>query len=141
MLFIPNSFYILTDLFHLNDQPNNYLVPKWFDLALLFSYAWNGLLLGMISMVRMEKICSALFARNDLFFVYPVMGLNSLGIYVGRYLRFNSWDIVTNPFRLCDDIGRMLIHPVCYRFGWSMIICFSVLMTLMYMTLKKMNQQ
>jgi len=74
---------------------------------------------------------------QELIFVYPVMWLNSLGIYIGRYLRFNSWDIFTNPLGLSYDIGRMLVHPLFYRDGWGMIFCFSILMTLMYLTLKK----
>ena len=88
LLFIPNSFYINTDLFHLdlNDQ-----VPLWYDLALLLSFAWSGVPFGILSVRQMEKEFENYFTKKfDLLFIVPVMLLNALGIYVGRYLRFNS---------------------------------------------------
>jgi uncharacterized membrane protein len=141
LLCVPNSFYIITDLFHLGDQHNDYMVPQWYDLALILSFAWNGLLLGILSVRKMEKITEKFFpGRHELLFLYPVMWLNALGIYVGRYLRFNTWDIITNPFQLCTDIANILLHPVIYRYAWGMIFCFSVLMTLMYLTIKKISK-
>jgi hypothetical protein len=56
LLFIPNSFYILTDLYHLADNHRNSRVPEWFDLALILSFAWNGLLLGVLSTRQVEKL-------------------------------------------------------------------------------------
>jgi uncharacterized membrane protein len=98
LLFVPNSFYILTDLFHLHERPE---VPLWFDLALIFSFAWNGLLLGILSVRQMEKIVEVkLGLRSELLFLLPIMFLNALGIFIGRYLCYNSWDVVTNPLHL-----------------------------------------
>jgi uncharacterized membrane protein len=141
MLCIPNSFYIITDLFHLNDQQHDGMTPGWYDLALILSFAWTGLLLGILSVRQMEKMAQQFFpGRHELIFLYPVMLLNALGIYVGRYLRFNSWDVLTNPFQLGRDIADILLHPLIYRFAWGMIICFSILMTLMYLTIKKISK-
>ena len=101
LLFIPNSFYIITDLYHLGDLYNDRQMPQWFDLAMILSYVWNGLLLGVLSVRQMERLLlPRLTLSNELLFLYPVMWMNALGIYIGRYLRFNSWDIVTDPFRL-----------------------------------------
>jgi uncharacterized membrane protein len=137
LLFIPNSFYILTDLFHVDDLKGDR--PRWFDLTLILSFAWNGLLLGILSVRQMEKIfLYCLHIRNRFFFLYPVMWLNALGIYIGRYMRFNSWDVVTNPFQLLGDIGNMLLHPFQHIYPWGMICCFSVLMTIIYMSVQRM---
>lgn len=89
LLFLPNSFYIITDLFHLEERK---LVPLWFDLALIFSFAWNGILLGIASIRQMERILMCKWpGLREWQFVYPMMLLNALGIYIGRYLRYNSW--------------------------------------------------
>lgn len=137
LLFIPNSFYIITDLFHLSVY---YGTPLWFDVALIFSFAWNGLLLGVLSVRQMEKIFRLQFPyRHELYFIYPVMFLNALGIFIGRYLRFNSWDVITSPFSLFIDIVDVLVNSSYHKMAWGMIICYSALMTFMYLTLKKIR--
>ncbi|MEO5681921.1 MAG: DUF1361 domain-containing protein [Chitinophagaceae bacterium] len=138
LLFIPNSFYMLTDLFHLYDS---YAVPRWYDLLLIFCFAWNALLMGILSVRHMEKIIQAIWLyRFDGLFVYPVMLLNALGIYIGRYLRFNSWDVISNPFQLLIDMGHILLHPVYYKNAWAMILCFSFFLSILYMTLRRLNK-
>ena len=137
LLFIPNSFYILTDLYHLADGHRDSRVPEWFDLVLILSFAWNGLLLGVLSTRQVEKLLApdASFVGRWVF-LYPVMWLNALGVYIGRYLRYNSWDIVTNPIDLLGDIIRMIAHPLRYHGAWGMIFCYSILLTLMYSLLR-----
>jgi uncharacterized membrane protein len=138
LLFVPNTFYILTDLFHLDEHHN---VPNWFDLTLIISFAWNGLLLGILSIRQMERMVQRYFpAKHELVFIYPIMWLCAIGVYIGRYARFNSWDIVTNPFGLCVYLVKMTIHPVQYVYAWGMVACFSVFMTLVYLTIKRMSK-
>jgi uncharacterized membrane protein len=138
LLLVPNSFYIITDLFHLR---KNEVVPLWFDLALILSFAWNGIVVGVLSVRQIEKALQQRFkTMNEWLFVLPVMYLNALGIFIGRYLRFNSWDVLTNPLELISDVGYLLIHPIRNRFDWSMIICFTLLLSIFYLTLKKMSK-
>jgi uncharacterized membrane protein len=132
ILFVPNSFYIITDLFHLRSY---YTMPIWYDLALILSFAWNGLLPGLISVRSMERMTRLhLGYRNQLWFIYPIMCLNAFGVYIGRFLRFNSWDVITSPFGLVVDIADILLHPIAYKNAWGMVACYSVLMTIMYVT-------
>ncbi|HYE56359.1 MAG TPA: DUF1361 domain-containing protein [Chitinophagaceae bacterium] len=138
LLFIPNSFYIITDLFHLHIYGS---IPGWYELALLLSFAWNGILLGILSLRQMETIVRVRFPySNELLFIYPIMWLNALGIYIGRYLRFNSWDVITSPFGLIADIADIIMHPIAYKSAWGMIFCYSFLMTLIYVTIKKIRR-
>jgi uncharacterized membrane protein len=141
LLFIPNTFYIITDLYHLGDLYNDRTMPQWFDLAMILSFAWNGLLLGVLSIRQMERIFfPRLTLLKELLFLYPVMWLNALGVYIGRYLRYNSWDIITDPFRLLKDIAMMVVHPLHYRNTWDMVLCFSILMTLIYLLMKRISK-
>lgn len=138
IFFIPNSFYVITDLFHLLDFDT---APLWFDLILLMSFAWNSLIMGILSVRQMEKAIGLRFNRiPEFMFIYPVMVLNALGVYIGRYLRFNSWDVVVNPFGLMSEISGMIFHPLQYREALGMIFFFSILMTLMYLSIKKISK-
>src|SRR5204862_7932576 len=87
LLFIPNSFYIITDLFHFTNIRS---APKWFDLLLIFSFAWNGIILGIISVRKVELLLSSLLKNKSfsVLIVLVVMWLSALGVYIGRYLRF-----------------------------------------------------
>lgn len=137
LLFIPNSFYIITDLFHLTHIDS---APKWFDLLLLFSFAWNGLLLGILSVRKMELFASLQFGKPvSQVFVFVVMWLSAFGIYIGRFLRFNSWDVLFNPFSLMGEIGGMILQPVTHGFAWGMTVCYAAFMSLVYFTLGKIR--
>lgn len=138
LLFIPNSFYILTDLFHLGEFDS---APKWFDLLLLLSFAWNGLLLGVLSLRKVEMVLNVISGRNfSLLFVFIVMWLNAFGIYIGRFLRYNSWDVITQPFSLFSEMFGILLHPLSNKMEWGMISCYAVFMTLLYITIIKLPE-
>jgi uncharacterized membrane protein len=138
LLFIPNSFYIVTDLIHLEQFD---AAPKWFDLLLLFSFAWNGLLAGLLSVRKMELLLGSMIAKRFVPFVLlAIMWLNAFGIYIGRFLRFNSWDIIIQPFSLFGEMLLIVIHPLQNKMEWGMITVWAVFMTLIYMTVKKMGE-
>jgi len=138
LLFIPNSFYILTDLFHLSHIRS---APEWFDLLLLLSFAWNGLLFGIVSLRRIEIILHTISGKTfSSFIVFLVMWMNAFGIYIGRFLRYNSWDVFTRPFSLFSDITEMLLFPFANKMEWGMVFCYALFMTLLYITIKKLAE-
>jgi uncharacterized membrane protein len=139
LLFIPNAFYMVTDLFHLYQREH---IPLWFDLVLLMSFAWNGLILGFLSIRQMEKMFAGMFPRiPEGVFVAVIMFLNGFGVYLGRYLRFNSWDVVSSPFKLILEVGALIANPVDNLGAWAMIISFTLMMILIYEMLKKISRQ
>ena len=135
LLLFPNAFYIITDLFHLRARLP---VPLWFDLLLILSFVWNGLLFGILSLCQMEKLIEERFSlKKEWLFLYPVMLLTAFGIFVGRYWRYNSWDVLSNPFELVQDSVYLLVHPLRHFYSWGMIFGYALFMTLLYNTLKK----
>jgi uncharacterized membrane protein len=138
LLFIPNSFYIITDLFHLHRFRT---APQWFDLLLIFSFAWNGLLAGIISLRRVEVLFTVIKGNGfAAMLVFVVMWLCGFGIYIGRYLRFNSWDILTDPFSLLAEMMDLIVHPLQNAAAWAMTGSYALFMTLVYFTVKKMSE-
>ena len=96
MIFFPNAPYILTDFQHLATHWTD--LPVWYDVMMLIWFAFTGLLLGMVSLFLMQEIIRREFGRwVGWGFVALVAGLSSTGIYMGRFLRWNSWDILLNP--------------------------------------------
>jgi len=138
LLFMPNCFYILTDLFHLDNMSNG---RPWFDLTLILSFAWNGILFGIVSMRTMEKLLAK--AKGKLIsavIICIVMGLNAFGIYLGRFLRFNSWDIIISPLALFDEVTQLVLNPYDFRSVWAMSICFALFMIILYYSSNKLSE-
>lgn len=95
IIFIPNAPYVVTDLIHIGVVRS---VPVLYDSILLFTSAWVGLLLGLNSIYHMEKIFLFKYSKNITSIIITIiLFLTSFGMYLGRFFRFNSWDLFTNP--------------------------------------------
>ena len=138
LLFFPNAPYILTDLFHLEPRPG---VPYWYDLGLILSCAWNGLMLAYASLLEMQGLVRRrLGAVLGWLFVMAALVLSSFGIYLGRYLRWNSWDVLTNPIMLFYDILHRVLHPFAYPRTYGVTVLFSVFLLLGYITIRQLGR-
>ena len=136
LLFFPNSPYLITDLFHLQERAE---VPLYYDLVLLFMAAWNGLLMGLFSLRNIEQLLLKRFAVLKVKLItVSLFVLCGFGIYLGRYDRYNSWHLVTQPFDLMEGIVSKLISPASHPRVWAVTILFAVVLLLIYETLKKM---
>ena len=103
LLMFPNSPYLVTDLVHLRERPPT---PLWFDALILASAAIAGLLAGFVSLHLVQAaVARRLGAAWGWVMAVSVLGLSGFGVYVGRFARFNSWDVLTRPRTLLYDIG------------------------------------
>lgn len=128
--FFPNAPYILTDLFHLW-QKND--IPLWFDLILILTFAWNGMLFGFFSLNQLHRIVVKRYNQlAGTAFVIFSLTAGSFGIYIGRYLRWNSWDIISHPLSLAYDIANVFIHPIRNSSVYGMTIFFSCFLLISY---------
>lgn len=134
LLFFPNSPYILTDLFHVHLDSS---MPVWFDLILILSFAWTGLLFGLLSLCDIEQILIISIKRiYVILIVVSLLFLGSFGIYLGRFLRWNSWDILIEPFELIYDVGDRIMHPFENAGTWGMTIFMGIFLNMIYWSFK-----
>jgi len=105
LLFFPNAPYLLTDFIHLGEGP----APLWYDALMLSAFAWTGLLLGFGSLYLVQLILRRAFGSAVAWLgVLGALGLASVGVYVGRFIRFNSWDALLHPVRVADVLQEQL---------------------------------
>jgi uncharacterized membrane protein len=134
LLFLPNAPYIITDFLHLRHRSP---VPYWFDILLLFSAAVNGLLLFLLSVQRVDRFLEIKYGnRKAAGLVFSAFFLCAFGIYIGRYLRWNSWDILTSPADLVNDIVERVVNPFEHFNTWSVTFAFGVFLLVIYYSLK-----
>jgi uncharacterized membrane protein len=109
LLFLPNAPYIFTDLIHLMSQ---YYGHFWVDLVPILSCALTGLVLSFLSLYLMQCIVARMFGwLMSWLFIATTAALSGFGIYLGRFLRFNSWDVLFQPVKLYQGIGRWAADP------------------------------
>lgn len=134
LLFFPNAPYILTDLFHLKIQA---AMPVWFDLLLILSFAWTGLMFGFISIWNIEEVLNSMIHKNLVNVVSIILlFIGSFGIYLGRYLRWNSWDIMQEPMRIIYDISDRFANPFKHPGTWGMTILMGIFLNIIYWSFK-----
>jgi len=110
LLFFPNAPYILTDFQHLSNAGVD--IPVWYDVILLIWFSFTGLFLGMVSLFLMQEIVRREFGRwFGWGFVMVVAGLTTIGIYMGRFLRWNSWDVLGDLSGMAQFTLYYIIHP------------------------------
>lgn len=131
LLFFPNAPYVLTDLLHLRPRSG---IPVWYDLLMLLSFALISLWLGFQSLQLVQawiaRKSSALMAWC---FVAVSLFLSGFGIYLGRFLRWNSWDIVSNPVSLMGDIWERFADPLAHGQTWGVTMGFGGLLLVAYL--------
>ena len=130
LLFLPNSFYMISDFIHLLDVPR---VDVLYDAVMFTSFIYTGVIIGFTSLFFVH---SELKKRFQPQVIALLIGLTllacSFAVYVGRDLRWNSWDILTNPGGLLFDISDRLQHPSAYPQMLVTVISFFVLLSSMY---------
>jgi uncharacterized membrane protein len=126
LLFLPNAPYIFTDFIHLTADPQ---APLWFDGIVLSAFAWTGVLLGFVSLYLVHAVVRHRFgARIGWWTALAALSLTSAGVYVGRFLRWNSWDLVVRPGRRLAEVAPRLTDPAALtRAGGATLLLTALL--------------
>lgn len=141
LLFFPNAPYIVSDFVHLNSHGvTSERFIFWYDLVTISCFSWTGLLLGFVSLYLMQSIVRSVFREKwgaliSWAFVAVVMALGGFGVYLGRFQRWNSWDIVHHPVDLLSSTVQLIVHPSVNWEMWGITLLFGAMMTLLYVLL------
>jgi uncharacterized membrane protein len=124
LLFFPNAPYMLTDLQDLA-RSGGVGAPLWYDVIIVVWCSWTGMLLGVISLYLMQDIVLRMFGRvSGWLFVFIISGLSSFGIYIGRFVRLNSWDILQKPTETAIEILGLVIDPSMRLAAFTVLYTF-----------------
>lgn len=138
LLFFPNAPYIFTDVIHLTAT---FRGRFWTDLVLILSCALTGLVLGFLSLFLMQGVVARSFGRAaSWLFVAFVAALSGFGIYLGRFLRFNSWDVLLQPLALGRGVVRWAADPLANVHAYAFPVLFGTFLFIAYLMLYALTQ-
>lgn len=128
--FLPNSFYIISDLIHLQSSGETSVL---YDVAMITSFVINGLILGYISVYIVHtQLLKRLSVRASNAIIGAVFVACGFAIYLGRYLRWNTWDLVLNPAGILFDLSERFINPIIHGETYLITLVFSAVLISIY---------
>jgi len=136
--FYPNAPYMITDFIHLSrikfisaSQGYNMSFIPWYDFVMISLFILTGFLLGFVSLYMIQKLMVDRFNKAIGWMVVAgTMFLSSFGVYLGRFIRWNTWDIISNPFALLNSISENI-----HRHSFAFTITFGLFLLLIYLAL------
>jgi uncharacterized membrane protein len=133
LLFFPNAPYIFTDLIHLTTR---FYPHFWVDLVLILLCALTGLVLGFVSLYLMQSVVTRMLGRAaSWLFIAAVAALSGFGIYLGRFMRFNSWDVLFKPRQVYHGIGAWVADPLANANSLAFPLLFGTFLFITYLML------
>lgn len=131
-VFLPNSFYIVTDFEHLAPAAG---VSLMYDSVLIMTTALAGLIVGCMSINLVHtELKQRVPKRRIIDILGSVFLLAALAIYLGRVLDYNTWDILANPFGLALDLGSRLSQPGAHGHLYSTTLLFWAYISVSYIS-------
>ena len=123
---------MITDFVHLHTSG---LFPLWYDIGLLATFSWTGCFLAVASLRTMHVVAQALVGNlMSWLFVLGAVVLSGFGVYLGRFLRWNSWDLLLEPRALLGDIAVRLAHPRSDPQAVGVTLVFAAFLLVCYLT-------
>jgi len=130
ILFLPNAIYLVTDLIHLKHRIG---VPYWYDVIVLFSFSVLGLIYSTSTLINLEHNLEKIIQKK---WVIPsLIGLifiSGYGVYMGRILRWNSWDVFIHPFHLVISCSETILQPMTYPAAYGFTVAYGMIQLLFW---------
>ena len=137
LLFYPNAPYIFTDFIHvmnktyIRNQAAELLGERgflWYDLIMTAAFAFVGHFVGLVSVWlvqrQLERFWGIWPARIG---TVTAIALSGFGIYLGRFSRLNSWDLIASPDKVAEAMKAIASdpHAMVFSLAFSLVILFS----------------
>ncbi|OGL25153.1 hypothetical protein A2884_00170 [Candidatus Saccharibacteria bacterium RIFCSPHIGHO2_01_FULL_48_12] len=130
VVFLPNSWYVLTDFWHVEPTGE---ISLLYDISLVFTLVVCGFALGFISLYLIHiELMRRLSRRLSHLIIATTLLISSFGIYLGRDLRWNTWDVVSHPEGLIINVSDRVVDPLEHPRAITVTILFFVLLSTMY---------
>jgi uncharacterized membrane protein len=131
LAFLPNAPYLVTDLVHLGSG-----VELWRHVMQYGVAAWTGVILGAVSMHLVRQRIEREFGAVTGWIVVVVsVGLCAIGVVIGRFQRWNSWDLVTQPGAVAATTLDWVRSPLAYVQPTGVALAVGAFFGLAYLTL------
>ena len=139
LLFLPNAPYIITDLLHLKMGNTSLL---WLDVLVVLSFASSGLLLFFLSVLDMKHILKQYLSTFKIkYLIFSLFFLNGFGVYLGRFLRYNSWEVLSNPKYVFEDIFDIVTQPFYNQEVWLFTLIFGAFLGIGFWVFRNLYAQ
>jgi uncharacterized membrane protein len=124
LLFVPNAPYVVTDIAHLRVDP---VVPFWYDVLLMATFATTGVSLGLLSIYLVQEAVLRVAGFTAAWtFALATFALCGIGVYLGRVLRWNSWDAIAAPSLVVADVLELVRDPLAHQQAWELIVLMAL---------------
>lgn len=138
LLFFPNAPYLTTDMKYLRELGG---APLWYDALLTGLAAFTGLALGLVSLYLVHSVARTHFGAILAWVgVWAVLALSSIGVFLGRFQRFNSWDVFTDPGPILGDVAKGLADPLNYPRTLAVTVIFGGFLIASYLVFYALAQ-
>lgn len=133
LVFLPNSWYVLTDFIHVYTTGE---INQLFDIVMMSTLLFSGFTLGFTSLYLIHcQLYKQLGSRLSAWVVATIILLSSFAIYLGRILRWNTWDVVANPSGLIINVSDRIVDPFGNWRALNMTALFFLLLATMYLAI------
>lgn len=124
LLFLPNAPYIVTDVKWLGEYNGG---SPLYDALLIAVAAVLGLALGFVSIYLVQTVVAARYGRPvGWALAWAALVLSGVGVYLGRFQRWNSWEAVTEPSKIFGGLARGLLDPLAHAEPLALSAFFAV---------------
>lgn len=131
LIFLPNSFYIVSDFIHLK---TDYIANALYSTVILMSFSVTGMVLGYVSLLMVHNaLLKRLPTKTTHKIITIVLFLCGFAIYLGRSLHWNTWDILINPAGLLFDVSDHILNPSAHPQTFATTFSFFVLISSFYL--------